>query len=90
MILPLLNEDRFEYRQGGILSTDSVRLYTENEAAWLISASGYSIRNIKQNTSSDLEEEDRKELQTIAKLTGEADISDFLVRSYVFMTEKSN
>lgn len=90
VVLPLLNEDRFIYSDDGIVSNDSVHLFTENDAARLISGNGYSIRNMKHNIAGELEEEDRKELQALSRLCEQPDINDFLVKQYIFTAEKSN
>ena len=88
VIIPLLNDDRFEYSDDGIINSSCIKFFTENEMARLISGNGYSIKNIKTEISEEPSDVERRYLESLAELSGQNDINDFLVSEYVFTIEK--
>lgn len=89
VIIPLLNDDRFEYSDDGIINSSCIKFFTENEMARLISGNGFSIKNIKTEISEEPSDVERRYLESLAELSGQNDINDFLVSEYVFTIEKS-
>lgn len=90
VVLPLLEDDRFAYTDGGIIDKGTVRFFTENDAARLISGNGYSIRNMKYTIGEEPSEEEKKELKSIADIFELPDINDFVIKEYIYTAEKSN
>ena len=88
VIIPLLNDDRFEYSDDGIINSSCIKFFTENEMARLISGNGFSIKNIKTEISEEPSDVERRYLESLAELSGQNDINDFLVSEYVFTIEK--
>ena len=88
VIIPLLNDDRFEYLDDGIINSSCIKFFTENEMARLISGNGFSIKNIKTEISEEPSDVERRYLESLAELSGQNDINDFLVSEYVFTIEK--
>lgn len=88
VIIPLLNDDRFEYSDDGIINSSCIKFFTENEMARLISGKGFSIKNIKTEISEEPSDVERRYLESLAELSGQNDINDFLVSEYVFTIEK--
>lgn len=88
VILPLLNDDRFEYSDDGIINSSCIKFFTENEMARLISGNGFSIKNIKTEISEEPSDAERRYLESLAELSDQNDINDFLVSEYVFTIEK--
>lgn len=90
VIIPLLSDDRFEYTGDGIVNKDSIRFFTENDAARRISGNGYSIKKIKTAVSkNEPSEEEIKYLRSLAELSEQPDIDDFMVAEYIYTAEKS-
>ncbi len=88
VIIPLLNDDRFEYSDDGIINSSCIKFFTENEMARLISGNGFSIKNIKTEISEEPSDVERRYLESLVELSGQNDINDFLVSEYVFTIEK--
>lgn len=88
VIIPLLNDDRFEYSDDGIINSSCIKFFTENEMARLISGNGFSIKNIKTEISEEPSDVERRYLESLAELSDQNDINDFLVSEYVFTIEK--
>lgn len=88
VIISLLNDDRFEYSDDGIINSSCIKFFTENEMARLISGNGFSIKNIKTEMSEEPSDVERRYLESLAELSGQNDINDFLVSEYVFTIEK--
>ena len=88
VIIPLLNDDRFEYSDDGIINSSCIKFFTENEMARLISGNGYSIKNIKTEISEEPSDVERRYLESLAELSDQNDINVFLVSEYVFTIEK--
>lgn len=89
VILPLLNDDRFEYSDEGIVNNGTIRFFTENDMARLISGNGFSIKNIKRDVSDEPSDNELRYLDSLAELSGQTDTNDFLTSEYVFTIEKS-
>ena len=88
VIIPLLNDDRFEYSDDGIINSSCIKFFTENEMARLISGNGFSIKNIKTEISEEPSDAERRYLESLAELSDQNDINVFLVSEYVFTIEK--
>ena len=88
VLLPLLSEGRFSYTDNGVIKRGMRTLFTENEAARLISANGYIIKDIKPLAGDKPSIDDRKLLNSGAELLDQPDIEDFLTKEYIFAAEK--
>ena len=63
-------------------------LFTENEAARLISENGFSIKGIKAVTGDEPSEQEKKYLKSLSQMFEQSDIDDYTTKEYIYTVEK--